>query len=70
MVWVVQKSPVGVDAQELIGVFTGYERAVDACSGVGTYYVAKLEPDRAYKIGTLLDVEVRVVTSVGAMSVR
>jgi hypothetical protein len=70
MLYVVTKSPVGISAQELIGVFTDETKAAGACVGAGTYYVARVEPDRLYKIGTLLDVEVRVVTSVEALKVR
>lgn len=70
MLWIVHKSPVGLNAQELIGAFTDYGLAVDACAGVGSYYLSKVYPNRAYRIGTLLDVEVRIVTSVGALSVR
>lgn len=70
MLWVGHKSPVGLNATELIGAFTNYSLAVDACEGVGTYYIARVAPDRTYKIGSLLDVEVRVVTSVAAIAVR
>lgn len=67
MLWVVHKSPVGLNASELLGVFTDEAKAASVCIGVGTYYVAKVQPDRHYQIGSLLDVEVRVVTSIAAI---
>lgn len=71
MLYVVQKSPLGLPgAMELVGAFSSEPLAAGACLGVGTYYITKLEPDRAYKIGTLLDVEVRVVTSTAALATQ
>lgn len=64
MLWIVSKSPVGSRAQELIGAFTDEGKAAGACVGPGVYTISRMDADRVYPIGSLLDVEVRVVTAV------
>lgn len=66
--YVVTKSPVGLDgAAEIVGTFTSRVRAGEACKGAGTYLIAHVALDRAYKSGTLLDVESVVVTGAEAL---
>jgi hypothetical protein len=60
--FIVTKSPVGLDgAVEIVGAFTDKVLARKACAGAGVYLVAEVTPDRAYRSGTLLDVERIVV---------
>ena len=67
-VFVVLKSPVGLDgAMEIVGSFSSRVRAGDACKGVGTYLIAHVTLDRAYKSGTLLNVELIVVAGADAL---
>ncbi len=62
--FVVIKSPVGLDGTaEIVGVFSTRDRARKACVGAGSFLVAEVTVDRAYKSGTLLDVERVVVTT-------
>jgi hypothetical protein len=62
--FIVTKAPVGLDgACEIVGVFSSKVRARAACVGAGDYLIAEVVPDRAYRSGTLLDVEKLVVMS-------
>lgn len=59
--WIVTKCPIGVDAAELVGGFTTEVAAKAAIIGVGTYMIAHVIPNRVYRTGTLLDVEMIIV---------
>ncbi len=62
--WVVTKSPVGLDdAAAIIGSFTSAGAARGALHGAGTYLIARVVPNRVYREGELLDVECVVVPS-------
>ena len=55
--WVVIKAPVGLEGTaEIVGAFTTHARAEEACRGAGTYTVAEVDADRAYRAGEMLDV--------------
>ena len=64
----VLKSPVGLDGTaEIVGGFSSRVRAAEACKGAGTYLIAHVTLDRAYKSGTLLNVERIVVAGADAL---
>lgn len=65
---IVTKSDVDMGAPYVIGVFTDHGLAVDACRGPGTFAIHSVDPDRAYRRGSMLDVE--VIENVTASSVR
>ncbi len=55
-VWVVTKADAGMGlAAYIIGVFFNEPAALAACVGPGTFTVLKMDPNRVYPRGTLLD---------------
>ena len=57
--WVVMKSPTGLaGANALLGCFVDDRKARAACVGAGRFTIFKVDPNRAYQPGTLLDVEI------------
>jgi hypothetical protein len=63
-VFIVTKAPVGLEgAAEIVGAFSTASQAEAACTGAGTYTIARVTVDRAYKSGTLLDARLFVVAN-------
>lgn len=61
--YLVTKAPIGLEGSaEIIGAFTTSDKANAACIGAGTYTIATVELDRAYR-GDLYDVRLKVVTA-------
>lgn len=54
-VHIVTKSDVGVGAPYVIGAFFNSIDAANACKGPGTFTIYRVDPNRVYPRGTLLD---------------
>lgn len=68
-VHVVTKADVGMGgAMFVVGVFFNKGAAVDACKGEGTFSIMTIDPNRAYKRGSMLDVD--MIENVTAASIR
>lgn len=67
---VVTKSDVGLDAPYVVGVFTDSIRAVEACTGAGRFLITRLDPNRVYPRGSLLDCALIDNITTGSLKVR
>lgn len=69
-IWVVTKADADMGAPYVVGAFTDPAAVALACSGPGTFTIAACEPNRAYRQGTLLDVEVIENITMGSLRAR
>lgn len=70
-VFIVTKTDVGLgNAGYVIGAFFKHHLAVDACVGPGTFTIMKVDPNRAYKRGAMLDCETIDNVTAASIAVR